>query len=393
MDLWKSLGGMVVIEITSADPAALLTAVHNAGIGIYQTVQEDNLTLRLHIQRNQYRTIKKLCDRRGDRIRLLNRIGIYWTLKGLLKRPVLLSGIAAMFLLVCFLPTRIYFIQVEGNLEIPAQKILEEAENCGICFGASRRQVRSEQMKNALLSAIPELQWAGVNTYGCTAIISVRERTETEKSDDSCGVSRIVASRDGVISSCTVTRGNTLVKVGQAVRAGEVLVSGYTDCGLSIRAERSEAEIYAETERSLTAITPVEYLVRGDIQTKTKKFGLIIGKKRINFYKDSGISGSSCAKMYTEYCVTLPGGFELPIKLFSEEWITYDNSSVTEDLEQAEVLLSFFSEKYLAQQMVAGKILKQFQFVEQVDDIYQLTGEYACLEMIGQERSEEIIDK
>ena len=174
MDLWKSLGGMVAIEITSADPAALLTAVHNAGIGIFQTVQKDDLTLRLHIQRTHYRVIKKLCERRGNRIRLLRRIGLYWTLKGLLKRPVLLSGIAALFLLVCFLPTRIYFVQVEGNLEIPAQKILEEAENCGIRFGASRRKVRSEQMKNALLSAIPELQWAGVNTFGCTAIVSVR---------------------------------------------------------------------------------------------------------------------------------------------------------------------------------------------------------------------------
>ena len=171
-----------------------------------------------------------------------------------------------------------------------------------------------------------------------------------------------------------------------------MLVSGYTDCGLSIRAERSEAEIYAETERSLTAITPVAYTVRGEVQTRTQKFGLIIGKKRINFYKDSGISGSSCAKMYTEYCVTLPGGFELPIKLFAEEWITYDSSSAEAAPEQAEVLLSVFSEKYLSQQMVAGKILKQYRFIEQLNDIYRMTGEYACLEMIGQERSEEIID-
>lgn len=36
-------------------------------------------------------------------------------------------------------------------------------------------------MKNALLSAIPELQWAGVNTYGCRAVISVRERTLPER--------------------------------------------------------------------------------------------------------------------------------------------------------------------------------------------------------------------
>ena len=61
-----------------------------------------------------------------------------------------------------------------------ARKILERAEYCGVHFGAKAGSVRSEQVKNRLLFEIPELRWAGVNTTGCTAVITVAERQSGE---------------------------------------------------------------------------------------------------------------------------------------------------------------------------------------------------------------------
>ena len=92
----------------------------------------------------------------------------------MLFRPVLLAGLGILFLLAMYLPSRVLFIRVEGNMQIPDRQILAAAEECGIRFGASRREVRSEKVKNALLSSVPQLQWAGVNTAGCVATISVR---------------------------------------------------------------------------------------------------------------------------------------------------------------------------------------------------------------------------
>ena len=64
-------------------------------------------------------------------------------------------------------------------------------------------------------------------------------------------------SRDGFIVSATVTRGNFLCRVGQSVKAGQVLISGYTDCGICIQATRAEGEIYAQTSRDFAAVTPL----------------------------------------------------------------------------------------------------------------------------------------
>ena len=390
MGIFKSLTGMVTAELTSADISGTLAGIGNLGVCVFDVRTEGDLTARIRLFRRDYKKVLRLTKRRGDRFRLIEKSGIYWDLKGLLSRPVLLMGMVLLLVLVFFVPTRVLFVQVEGNDTVPARKILAAAEDSGICFGASRREVRSEKIKNSLLAAVPELQWAGVNTYGCTAVISVRERSVVDKTEKNLEVSSIVADRDGVILSCTVTQGNSLCAVGQAVREGEILISGYTDCGLCITATRAEGEVIALTRRNLTVKTPSSKLLREAETGQTTNFSLIVGKNRINFYKGSGIYGGSCVKMYSEYCLTLPGGFRLPVALVRETVICYDSTSteISEDAALAE--LSDYAADYLRRRMVAGTITDASGIITPENGAWCLTEEYACIEMIGRRQQAQI---
>lgn len=391
MDLWKSLGGMVTAELICADPASALGQVNAAGITVFDAAQSaDEITVRFSVRRRDIDALKILAQRKGYSLKTVRYVGLYWQGKKLLKRPVLLFGILLLTLLAMYLPTRVYFFRVEGNVQIPTRLILEKCEQCGIGFGASRREVRSEKMKNALLEAIPQLQWAGINTSGCVATITVRERTDTQTAESVCTVSSIVAARDGIITQCTVTKGNPLCKVGQAVQAGQVLVSGYTDCGISIRATRAEAEIFAQTSRNLTAVTPLQWCKEGSQTRVEKKYALVIGKNRINFYFGSGISDSSCDKMYEENYLTLPGGFQLPVCLVTETWTYYEPESVKLTQEDASQTLSAFARQYTLEQMIAGQILRQEETVIFGEDACTLQADYDCHEMIGLVKKEEI---
>ena len=391
MDFWRSVSGIIRVRVQSADTASALSAIHNAGITLFDVISEDALTLSLSIHRKQFKQLKKLLEKRGEDVQLRRNYGIYWVGKGLLKRPVLLLGLLLILAASWLIPTRIWFFRVEGNASIPTKMILEAAENCGIGFGVSRREVRSEKMKNALLESLPQLQWAGINTSGCVATISVRERDQNQLQTIKKGVSSLVAARDGVILSCTVTKGTAVCKPGQAVKAGEILISGYTDCGLSIRACRAEGEIYARTDRKLEACTPLKYSQRGETLRVIKKYSLIIGKKRINFYKDSGILDSTCDKMYLENAIILPGAFTLPIKLVTEIWTYCESSPQIASADEQEDLLTEFAQRYLLEQTTAGEILHSRVTVQGEDDILYLYGNYACREMIGRIQSEEII--
>ena len=390
MDLWQSLGGMVEVSITCADPAGVITQLCNSGMTIFHTVEADALTVILRIQRRDLKTVRRFCDRQGHELRLLGRSGLFWRFRLLLDRPILLFGILFLLILGSFLSGRILFVRVEGNESLPQKQILHMAQQCGIHFGAVRREVRSERMKNALLEAMPQLQWAGVNTYGCVAVISVKERETTKEYDSPGGVSSIVAAQDGVITQMTVLRGSAACRVGQAVKAGQVLISGYTDCGISIRGERADGEIFAVTQRQLQVSALRDSRVRGDAVSQTGKISVIFGKFRINLFKGSGISPVGCVKMYEENYVTLPGGFSLPVCIVKEVWISCEVAPCLSDAREAQVLLEGFTSRYLQQQMIAGTVRGKNEALTEGDGIWLLTGNYDCLEMIGRSRNEEI---
>ena len=391
MDLWHSLSGMVTIEIVSADLSATLLRYQRWNITLQDVRFIDALTMQLQVKRTDVKKILYDAKSRGETCRIIAYDGLFWKFRSFRKRPILLIGLVIMVLLTLFLPTRLLFFRVEGNCRVAERRILEVSSQCGVQFGAIRKDVRSEQVKNALLGELPELEWVGINTTGCVVTISVRERQTAEEPKKSTGVSSIVSIRDGVIEQMTVTGGSASVKPGQAVKAGQVLISGYTDCGLSIRAERAEGEIYARTYRNLSCVLPEMDCGRSAVVTKTQKYAIIIGKKRINFYQSSGILSTRCVKMYEQKYVTLPGGFQLPIAVVTETWINYEEVTPSAALEEKSEILVRIAHSYLSNQMIAGRILSKAEDITERDGILLLEGEYGCLEMIGIERNEEII--
>ena len=177
------------------------------------------------------------------------------------------------------------------------------------------------------------------------------------------------------------------------VRSGDVLVSGYTDCGISVRAERAKGEVFALTVRPIHVATPLNFLSKGDQQREIKKFSLVIGKKHIFFSKDSGISYATCDKIRREYTLTLPGGFRLPLALSVETLIIRDPQEVSTQGILAGELSMNTAKKYLQDIMISGSILDSDVFEEVSERLYQLRGNILCSEMIARERNEEIMEE
>jgi len=391
MRIWQVLEGGATVKLHSADVVGFLQILQRKGIAVEEVKFRDELTVEFRIEQRNVAWLQQLVRQRGEEMVILKRQGLFWGIQSLYKRPLLVGGIALYLLLTVFLPTRIFFFRVEGNEKIPANRILEIASQCGLEFGAQRRQLRSEKVKNSILEALPQLEWAGINTAGCVATISVRERQIISAPSEAGGVSSIIAVRDGVVDEVTVTNGSPVCKVGQVVKEGQILISGYTDCGISIRATRAKGEVYATTNHKFSAVLPTNWQLRGEQTVKKKKISIIIGKKRINFYQGSGILDANCVRMYAEHAITLPGGFVLPITVVTETWISNEQKADADSIGDQSGRLSQLAEHYLCNQMVAGTVLSRREEFEQTDDTLILNGEYACHEMIGREQSDEIL--
>ena len=392
MDFWRSLSGMLEVELTSANISDALDEIKDCEIILNKVYLIDELTAVFSIKRSQLLSLTEVAERRGETIQIRNRKGLYWWLRGLVGRPLVLIGLFLFVILVFYLPTRVLFIQVEGNVGVPVNRILEAAQQSGIRFGASRRAVRSEKVKNALLDMVPELQWAGVNTHGCSAMISVRERSAEDIESEKKDVSSIVATRDGYVISATATQGNLLCHPGQSVKEGQVLISGYTDCGIYIQATRAEGEVFAQTNRDITVISCVNCLKKTAAKETKRKISMIIGKKRVKLWKDSGIWDATCGRMYEEYYIALPGGFQLPVAVCVETYTLCEMETTQMDGTAMERALEDYARSYLNAQMAAGSILAGSYSMVQEDAVVQLGGNFVCVEMIGRVQQEQMGD-
>lgn len=88
--------------------------------------------------------------------------------------------------------------------------------------------------------------------------------------------------------------------------------------------------------------------------------------------------------------MTLPGGFRLPVTLVVERVISYTSFPVQADADDTAEALARFSEAYLCDQMIAGKILSSALDCSQNSEKLTMNGRYDCLEMIGREQTERI---
>ncbi len=373
----------VTVKIVSANISETINLLCGSGIEILDYQSHSELEAEVTILFAKYDILNRICEKRGDSVQIVSRRGLFWQLHVLANRGILFTFMVLYFAAVLVIPSRIFFVRVAGNATVPSRLILEAAEISGIKFGAFRRDVRSEKVKNALLDSLPQLQWAGVNTDGCVAEISVRERSVPEKSEGNSAFGHITACRDGIILSTEAHRGTLLCVPGQAVSEGEILISGYTDCGLTIRAEQARGEIFAVTRREINAIAPTGCGLGVENGTVKRKFSVLIGKKRINLWKYSGFWDTSCDRMYEENYITLPGGFQLPFGWAVETFLIRNVTQAVCDTADTESLLRESAEQYLKCQMLSGTIRKSEISFSEAEGILQMAGQYSCVEMIG----------
>ena len=385
--------GIFRIRIIGADLMHTMDLLLKSGISAEKPFWKDPLTLECEISAGDWETTEQICAKQGDSLQILGKWGFCFFLTKVLRRPVLIAGMIILLMCSLILPRRVFFVRVEGNISVPDRRILEAASDTGICFGASRAEVRSEKVKNALLHRVPQLQWAGVNTRGCVAVISVRERIAAEEKQEDFAFGHIVALRDGVITSCTALSGTLLVAPGQAVEEGDILISGYTACDLCIRTEQAQGEIFARTIRPVSGRLPENIFQQGNVKEIRHKISLRVGKKRINLWKDSGISDATCDRMYEEYYVTLPGEFQLPLALSVERFVLRQIRDETIDPEQCRQNLQESARSYIQHQMISGMIVNASLDYTRETTAWHVNGRFLCTEMIGVMQRQQIGEK
>lgn len=287
-----------------------------------------------------------------------------------------------------FLGSLVWDVRIEGNSQVNDTKIVAALEEVGFGVGSIFPFVDIGKTETELLTLVDEISWVSINRKGTVAYVVVKERayTDTQDKGEENGYCDIVAKSDGVIYSITVKSGTPLVKVGDTVKAGQVLIGGYIDMDGKVTPTRAEGEILAECSGEISVFVTEKEEKKSEFVGEYIGARLKIFKFCINLFKNSGKIENECDIIEDEEVYMLFGRYRLPISftrvytLGRENLLTeYSESEMTEiAAERMKRVMSSF--------LASGEIVKLRSLGEFCEGGYRLTNHIVYLDRIGIEK-------
>lgn len=377
--------GTALIRITGAWPEGFLNRLAKERIAFWDTEKQDDFSYKLCIHTRNIKDAEKLAKRAMCDCRTEQRFGFRQQFGQLRFRVFLILLASILLTALCILPQFIWTLDVQGCESLHEEQVLRALETLDIQFGTWGPGIDSQDVKNHMLAILPELEWIAINRSGGHASVLVQERRKAPELTDRRAAGNIVASRTGIIVEMQVLAGEAIVKKGQTVLRGELLVSGLYDRTTGVQMTHAMAEVYARTWRQNFTATPSQQMVKTYTGKTKTVFSLVLGGKRINFYGSSGISYANCDKMTQASTLTLPGGFSLPITLIEETYREYVLSCDDVDAALAQERLEQFTREYVFSDLVGGRIDLFAAELRQDDGVYVLESISECTEQIALE--------
>lgn len=308
----------------------------------------------------------------------------------LIKRVGARSGLAVGFLLslaLLFLSGRVVWdIRVSGNETVSEDEVIEALRESGFTLGTRIDRVDINKLENRVSASSEKIAWISVNVSGTVANVQIRERKAADSSDTPTNLpSHLVSTFDGQIEELLVYEGWSAVKVGQAVRAGDILVSGKreTEDG-KIYYTSASGEVLARVYKEFSVEIPIEYeVLEKDGEAYTEKY-IKFFSKSVKIQKKGRKIPTSYDIIENEKEVSFFGGKKLPISITTVSYVPTKARKMTRTYQEATALAYEELNRLIAANCVSDQLLSKTISAKITDTSVVLRCEILCICNVAQ---------
>jgi len=317
------LRGYLVIEVQGPFLERFINMAIKRNIYLWDIKKVGNSRMILKISTKGFKNLKGISRKAHVKIKILKKEGLPLILYRYRKRKAFFVCVFVIALLILFLSRFIWAIEVSGNERVSVEHIKEVLSSCGLKVGVVKYSIDQNKLKNEVLIQLDELSWLWVDIKGTTAYVKVKERDEAPpvlSEDEPCN---IVSTKDGIIQNMIVRSGQSLVKVGDTVTRGQLLVSGIVQSQNQevgeIRRVHADAEIYARTWYE--KVVDLEFIEEKRIRTgqSKKRYGIKFLDKKLNLGSKNSFFYENYDKIEEEFQLRLSKNLRLPLSIIKEE--------------------------------------------------------------------------
>ena len=293
--LWHYFKGYVIIIVSGLSVEKFINICTRRQILLWDIERLNPTTVLMKMSIRGFKNARSAAKKSGCRVRIKAKKGMPYLVWKYKRRKGFVIGLVTFATLIYLMTSIIWSIEITGNYNVETSLLMEQINEMGIFRGATKRSINPKHVADTLMLKNRELSWARVEIKGTKLLVSVREGIEPPAiipMDQPCNV---VALKDGIIISVRAKNGLALVKEGDTVKKGQVLISGVLE---SVHPEFGSKNVHAMGE----VLARTWYEVKREIPAK-----------RIN-RKRTGLEWNKYSFYFLDFKVRLPSGnnpFEL----------------------------------------------------------------------------------
>lgn len=354
--------GYIVAEVYGEKKERFINLIRKRQISIWKiTDVEDGY--RFNMYAKDFKLLKDILRKTGMRIRIKERYGLPFLLFKYRKRKAFALGILTAFVICYGMSLFVWDISVEGNYSYTKYEILNFLKENNIYHGMKKDSVDCEAIEKKIRNNYFDITWVSVELKGTRLIVHMRENFDDaglkedvlSEYEDGKGY-MLVSNKDATIESIITRTGKPLVKQGQQVSAGDVLIDGKFDIQGDyeeyIRTEYvvADGDVYGQVVYSYNEEINREYINKKYTGKEKTYARLRLNDNSIEL-GIGGIDYEKYDKIEEERQISISGDFYVPVYMGKIIYREYENESLKysdEELKELEELkLSYFLENLL----------------------------------------------
>ena len=388
------LRGTARVAVTGLFPERVINLCAQNCVEFWAVEWRDEHLVTMTVRRTGLSRLEELAQRVDCEVAVKGRRGFPEFVRGFRSRYAFLVGLALALCAVGVLSMFVLTVEITGNETVPDGVIHRQLQRFGVHPGAFGPGLDRRQIEQEILLELPELSWMSINLSGTRVEVQVREVQKAPERVDESIFHHVVSTADGIITRVEAELGDAVVKEGDIVGTGEILISGtvtleppkYSDLPPRYYDVHARGRVWARTWRTVTAVIPEEVMMKTYTGTEDSVWSVNFFGRRVEFFGNSSISGGLCDRITSVRQAALPGGEILPLWLAREQIRFYEPTVLRVDRDAAAKLLEEQLRGRLKELVGEDGQVLRVEFQTRVaDGLIRVTADAECQEQIGRE--------
>lgn len=231
-----------------------LNVLKRSGVRYYRAKCGKNCVT-VGIEKKYFKKAEEALAASGRTYEVEARSGLLYFLKRIPLRLGVFLGFVAAIIGASYYSRYVFSMELQST-DTDVSEITEVLREQGVSFPVLAEEIDEKALERAIL-AVDGVSHATVAVDGTRLKVKVMTEFRHEPIIDMNGTASLVATRDAIITRVVCTSGTALVKAGDIVRAGEILIAPYIKIGEEgVVPTAALGEVYGEVLRQKNLILP-----------------------------------------------------------------------------------------------------------------------------------------